>query len=127
MGQRVTRIKPYNANWPKRFAELGRRLRTALGDVALRIDHIGSTAAPGSRPNWTSSVKVSVQLGFPHRPARQGLRAWDLLDRAGQLHLDRSGQVRRHTDAHANGRVLGVRARCCGHNVSLRRTARWRE
>ena len=33
--------------WPERFAALADTVRTALGDTALRIEHIGSTAVPG--------------------------------------------------------------------------------
>jgi GrpB-like predicted nucleotidyltransferase (UPF0157 family) len=36
-------IVAYDAEWPILFARLGDALRTALGDVALRIDHIGIT------------------------------------------------------------------------------------
>ncbi|GHO52165.1 hypothetical protein KSB_06400 [Ktedonobacter robiniae] len=36
----------YDAHWPEQFAQLAKDLRTALGDVALRIDHIGSTSIP---------------------------------------------------------------------------------
>jgi hypothetical protein len=37
----------YSEQWPTLFAGVGQRLRRELGDVALRIDHIGSTAVPG--------------------------------------------------------------------------------
>jgi GrpB-like predicted nucleotidyltransferase (UPF0157 family) len=37
-------IEPHSAGWGRDFTRLGRRLRELLGDRALRIDHIGSTA-----------------------------------------------------------------------------------
>jgi hypothetical protein len=40
----VIEIVSYVAARPQRFAELGAEPRRALGDVALRIDHIGATA-----------------------------------------------------------------------------------
>jgi GrpB-like predicted nucleotidyltransferase (UPF0157 family) len=40
-------IEPYSEHWPADFGRLGRRLRVALGERALRIDHIGSTAVSG--------------------------------------------------------------------------------
>jgi GrpB-like predicted nucleotidyltransferase (UPF0157 family) len=40
-------IVPYDAEWPILFARLGCALRAALGDVALRIDHVGSTSVAG--------------------------------------------------------------------------------
>jgi hypothetical protein len=40
-------VTPYDAEWSKLFSKLGAALRDALGDIALRIDHIGSTSIPG--------------------------------------------------------------------------------
>jgi hypothetical protein len=40
-------IVPYNPAWPSRFEEEAARIRDALGDVAVRIEHVGSTAVPG--------------------------------------------------------------------------------
>jgi GrpB-like predicted nucleotidyltransferase (UPF0157 family) len=37
-------IVPYQTKWPGDFLALGKDLRRALGDRALRIDHIGSTS-----------------------------------------------------------------------------------
>jgi GrpB-like predicted nucleotidyltransferase (UPF0157 family) len=56
----VIEIVSYDAGWPQRFAELGADLRRALGDVALRIDHIGSTAVPGLAAKPIIDVQVSV-------------------------------------------------------------------
>jgi GrpB-like predicted nucleotidyltransferase (UPF0157 family) len=58
----VTRvlIEPYSERWPAEFARLGRRLRTVLGERALRIDHIGSTAVPGLDAKDRIDVQVVV-------------------------------------------------------------------
>jgi len=37
----------YDPTWPVRFQDERAKLTTALGTVAIRIEHIGSTAAPG--------------------------------------------------------------------------------
>ena len=37
----------YDPAWPDHFAHEERRIRDALGERALRIEHIGSTAVPG--------------------------------------------------------------------------------
>jgi GrpB-like predicted nucleotidyltransferase (UPF0157 family) len=37
----------YDPQWPDRFQNEARRIRTALGDQALRIEHVGSTSVPG--------------------------------------------------------------------------------
>lgn len=57
---RVIQIVNYDPAWPGRFAALGRKLRSALGDVALRIDHIGSTAVAGLAAKPVLDVQISV-------------------------------------------------------------------
>src|SRR5262249_42715460 len=40
-------IVPYDPGWPSTFLELRATLGEALGDIALDIVHVGSTAVPG--------------------------------------------------------------------------------
>jgi GrpB-like predicted nucleotidyltransferase (UPF0157 family) len=37
----------YDPEWPRLFAREADRIRAALGDRALRIEHVGSTSVPG--------------------------------------------------------------------------------
>lgn len=53
-------IAPYDPEWPELFRGLGARLREALGDVASRIDHIGSTSIPGLAAKPIIDVQISV-------------------------------------------------------------------
>jgi GrpB-like predicted nucleotidyltransferase (UPF0157 family) len=65
-------VIPYNPEWPHQFATLGRQLRTALGDQASRIDHIGSTAVPNLAAKPVLDVQISVASLEPvgaYRPA----------------------------------------------------------
>src|SRR5271157_3185739 len=41
------RIVDYDPEWPGRFEREAERIRSALADRALRIEHVGSTAVPG--------------------------------------------------------------------------------
>jgi GrpB-like predicted nucleotidyltransferase (UPF0157 family) len=41
------RICDYDPAWPERFALEAARIRDALGDQKLRVEHIGSTSVPG--------------------------------------------------------------------------------
>lgn len=54
-------IVPYDENWPSEFAEVARPLRATLGEVALRIDHIGSTSVPGLAAKDVIDVQVTVR------------------------------------------------------------------
>ena len=40
-------VVPYRTEWPDTFRLHADRISAALGDAALRIEHIGSTAVPG--------------------------------------------------------------------------------
>ncbi len=71
--------------WARGFQALGQSLRDCLGDLALRIDHIGSTSVPGLAAKDVIDIQVTVaQLdldrlrpafvcaGFEHRPDNSG-------------------------------------------------------
>jgi GrpB-like predicted nucleotidyltransferase (UPF0157 family) len=53
-------IEPYSEAWPTEFQRLARRIRSILGERALRIDHIGSTAVPGLAAKDRIDIQVSV-------------------------------------------------------------------
>jgi GrpB-like predicted nucleotidyltransferase (UPF0157 family) len=40
-------IVDYNPHWPQLFQQEAARIRAALGDLILRLEHIGSTSIPG--------------------------------------------------------------------------------
>jgi len=40
-------IMEYDPQWAKSFDEIKNALTNALGDLALRVEHVGSTAVPG--------------------------------------------------------------------------------
>jgi GrpB-like predicted nucleotidyltransferase (UPF0157 family) len=53
-------ITPYDARWPAEFRTIGAPLREALGGLALRIDHIGSTSVPGLAAKDVIDIQVTV-------------------------------------------------------------------
>jgi GrpB-like predicted nucleotidyltransferase (UPF0157 family) len=53
-------IAPYSDRWPGDFERLARVIRAALGERALRVDHIGSTAVPGLAAKDRIDVQVAV-------------------------------------------------------------------
>ena len=40
-------LAPYDASWPQVYESLAARIRAALGDKALVLEHVGSTSVPG--------------------------------------------------------------------------------
>ena len=53
-------IVPYKRSWPSEFRKLASLLRQGLGDLALRIDHIGSTAVPGLAAKDVIDIQITV-------------------------------------------------------------------
>ena len=54
-------IVPYDATWPEAFVAIAQPLRTVLGELALRIDHIGATSVPGLAAKDIIDVQVTVE------------------------------------------------------------------
>jgi GrpB-like predicted nucleotidyltransferase (UPF0157 family) len=53
-------IVPYDPGWPAAFEVEASRIRRALGAIALRIDHHGSTAVPGLAAKPIIDIQISV-------------------------------------------------------------------
>jgi len=68
------RIADYDPAWPLRFAELAASLRNALGHVAIRIDHIGSTSVPGLAAKPVIDLQISVVRLEPVDPFGEPLQ-----------------------------------------------------
>ena len=75
-------IVPYDQAWPSAFSAERDRIAAALGALALRVDHNGSTSVPGLAAKPIIDIQVSVrslqpietyatglmQLGYVHVP-----------------------------------------------------------
>ncbi len=72
-------ILPHQERWRDEFITLGRLLRGSLGSLALRIDHIGSTAVPGLAAKDIIDIQVSV--------ANLDSDVQEALIRAGFIHV----------------------------------------
>ena len=53
-------IHQYNPAWPKEFESIRADLSRTLEDLALRIDHIGSTSVPGLGAKDVIDVQITV-------------------------------------------------------------------
>jgi GrpB-like predicted nucleotidyltransferase (UPF0157 family) len=67
-------IDEYRAEWQDEFAAIEGVLRSALGPLALRIDHIGSTAVPGLPAKDIIDLQVTVDH-FTHELEAAFLKA----------------------------------------------------
>jgi GrpB-like predicted nucleotidyltransferase (UPF0157 family) len=76
-------IVPYDPTWPEQFEQVAAPLRAALGDGAVRIDHIGSTSVPGLAAKDVIDIQVTVaDLDAAREPVITALTA------LGYQHLD---------------------------------------
>ena len=50
----------YQSRWPDEFQTIASSLRQGLGDLALRIDHIGSPSVPGLAAKDVIDIQITV-------------------------------------------------------------------
>jgi GrpB-like predicted nucleotidyltransferase (UPF0157 family) len=73
-------IVPYDPAWAEQYAEEACEVREALGDLVVRIDHVGSTSVPGLAAKPVIDIQLSVGSLQPLSRIR------DLLAHIGYTH-----------------------------------------
>lgn len=53
-------IAPYDPDWPRRYQTLATAIRTALGDTALDVQHVGSTSVEGLAAKDVIDIDLTV-------------------------------------------------------------------
>lgn len=53
-------LMPYDPGWPRRFDVVAASIRDALGDVALGVEHVGSTAVEGLAAKDVIDIDLTV-------------------------------------------------------------------
>jgi GrpB-like predicted nucleotidyltransferase (UPF0157 family) len=85
------KIVPYRAEWPDEFQKIAKSLCEALGDYALRIDHIGSTSGPGLSAKDIIDIQVTVESLDPSiKKALTGL-GYQRVERITHDHIPTGG------------------------------------
>jgi GrpB-like predicted nucleotidyltransferase (UPF0157 family) len=67
------RIDEYDPAWPTHAEAELRRIREALGEVAIRLEHVGSTAVPGLASKPILDLQLSVDAIEPQERYREPL------------------------------------------------------
>jgi GrpB-like predicted nucleotidyltransferase (UPF0157 family) len=57
---RAITIVDYDPEWPREFNREGQAVRRALGNLAVRVEHVGSTAVPGLPAKPIIDIQVAV-------------------------------------------------------------------
>jgi GrpB-like predicted nucleotidyltransferase (UPF0157 family) len=81
-------IVRYDPGWPEEFARERARIAHALGALAIRIDHHGSTAVPGLAAKPIVDIQIAVERLQPMTPYAAPLAA------LGYLHVPHSDDER---------------------------------
>ncbi len=66
-------IAEYDPKWAVAYQHELVRLRNALGEIAIRIDHVGSTSIPGICAKPVIDIQISVDTLHPMDPYRERL------------------------------------------------------
>ncbi|HUL53050.1 MAG TPA: GrpB family protein [Opitutaceae bacterium] len=88
-------IAPYDPAWPAEFSAEAVRIHDALGHLALRIEHVGSTSVPGLAAKPVIDIQISVasleprdlyctrlaELGYTHFPLGEFDRVYPFFKR----------------------------------------------
>ena len=61
-------VAPYDQAWPGLFKAEAERIHHVFGELALRIEHVGSTAVPGLAAKPVIDIQVSVASLEPRGP-----------------------------------------------------------
>lgn len=75
MAEGNIQVVAYDPRWPEAFAAEAERIRAALGELGLRIEHNGSTAVPGLAAKPVIDIQVSVAELEPIDRYRQPLQS----------------------------------------------------
>jgi GrpB-like predicted nucleotidyltransferase (UPF0157 family) len=67
MTDRTVVVTDYDLAWPGRFEDLRARIQPAVADVAMAIEHVGSTSVPGlaAKPIVDMTVVVATRGDVP--------------------------------------------------------------
>ena len=100
MAVRTIKVVPYDSAWEQDFLKIKAELEEALGDLALRIEHVGSTSVKGlsAKPIIDIDVVIKDYSIFPevvkrleeigyHHEGDQGIPTREAFKYDGKEHL----------------------------------------
>ncbi len=93
-------VEPYNEGWAQDFTDISAELSAALGDKALRIEHVGSTSVYGLSAKPIIDIDIVIAddaklddiiaalstIGYHHKGDR-GIPGREAFDYEGKEHL----------------------------------------
>ena len=100
MGTKHVVVEPYDETWTQDFNDIKTELEQALGDLALSIEHVGSTSVPGLSAKPIIDIDVVIDnisildevisalgnIGYTHE-GDQGIPGREAFKYEGKEHL----------------------------------------
>jgi GrpB-like predicted nucleotidyltransferase (UPF0157 family) len=100
MATRTIVVVPYDEAWEQDFLKIKSELEEALGDLALRIEHVGSTSVKGlsakpiididvvieDRSKLDAVIEALAKIGYTHE-GDQGIPGREAFHFSGKEHL----------------------------------------
>lgn len=108
------RVVPYHPAWPLRFTQEAVRIRGFLGELALALEHTGSTAVPGL------AAKPILDILGGHPPGADVPSYIAAFERAGYVHRGEQGIPGRHFFRRGDPRSFHL-------HLAIRDGSFWRE
>ena len=119
MHRRHIIVQPYDEMWKQDFISISNEIRDALGELALRIEHVGSTSVPGLSAKPVIDIDVVIRdhsvldevisrlakIGYQHE-GNLGIAGREAFGYEGKEHLkehhlyvcpEDSPELKRHT------------------------------
>lgn len=73
--RRVIEVTEYDRSWPTAYTDLAARVRRALGDKVLELEHVGSTSVPGLAAKPIIDLDLTVADSADEAAYRPALEA----------------------------------------------------
>jgi GrpB-like predicted nucleotidyltransferase (UPF0157 family) len=115
------RVEPADPGWPRLFEELRDRASAALGDLVVRIEHVGSTSVPGL------VAKAVIDLDVVIRSRAELPAAIERLAAVGYTHVGDLGITGREAFKRPDGTPRHNLYLCAADSVELARHVRFRD
>jgi len=122
MSKKHVEVEPYNIAWKQDFQNIKAELKDALGDLALSIEHVGSTSVEGLSAKPIIDIDVVIKnvellgdviialqkIGYTHE-GDKGIPGREAFKYQGKEHLRKHHLYVCAKDASELGRHIGFR------------------
>ena len=76
----------YQESWKDDFEKIAKELKTALGDLILKIEHVGSTSVQGLSAKPIIDIDLVIAIGYAHE-GNLGIEGREAFAYSGKEHL----------------------------------------